>query len=1085
MDKFLKALFSMRGMALGMLAFLSAIAIATFIESSHGTQAAKILVYNALWFELLLAYLGINLIANIFRYRMWQREKISVLAFHLAFIIILIGAAITRFTGFEGLMLIREGQSSSFIWSSDPYLYVFSPKDREKQGERMYMSEASNNDFTMDVPFRSQALRIDYVDFMSKRVDSLIINDSIEGTALDIVTNGKKSNYLVKGDVFELGDSFISYEGDKVPAGINIYRRNGALFMRPTSPVQYLAMSEMQEARKNGTNPPDSAYKTVPANTEAPFLKTTLYMMAGQQFVFRAEIPHAAKVKLPSGRKDVGSDYLVVKVSGGGQSKTVMLQGGMGVIPTAEYVTLNGTTYALEYGAKRIDVPFSVKCLDFIMQRYPGSDVASAYSSDLQILDSANNYFKKRNVFMNNVLDYNGYRFFQSGYDDDEKGTRLSVNHDEWGTNVTYLGYLMMAVGMILSLAAPAGRFRELINRLGRSAANKAGVMAMIFALSGAAAFAQDQTNIPTHDHEHTDHDGHDHGDAVVHDETHTVVAAKPEVEKSAGKPIVRYMSEEHSEEIAKLLVEDFDGRIVPLHTMCDQILRKVYRGNKYEKYNAVQTVMSMHMYRDHWRTVRVIQVPAAVRDKYGLGGYASFDELTNLKTMEFKWLSDYNAAMRKSDSQKSETEKKLIKLVEKYEVVLSVFNWAYLKIVPIRDDHRNLWTDPISYFEQPKIDTAMAELPFLYFSQVHKASADNNYREAVKLLGDLMAYQRETAPASILPSATKVSMEISYNKMNIFKNAQNLYGVIGFVLLIIFITDITSQQTDRLEKRFRMIRRVLIGLLLIAFIYHGAGLGMRWFISGHVPWSNGYEALTYIAWAAIIAGLLLSRFNKAILPIAAILAYFILFVTEMNLLDPEITPLQPVLKSYWLMIHVAIITASYAFLGLAAMIGIVNMVLYLIRTQRNGERFTQNIGALTYVSEMTMTIGLFMLTIGTFLGGIWANESWGRYWGWDPKETWALVSVLVYAIILHFRYIPGLKGKFTFNVWSLWGYSAILFTFFGVNFILVGLHSYAQGDGAVSLPSWVIVTVIGFLALTIAAAVKNSRYKKQQKQLL
>jgi cytochrome c-type biogenesis protein CcsB len=204
-----------------------------------------------------------------------------------------------------------------------------------------------------------------------------------------------------------------------------------------------------------------------------------------------------------------------------------------------------------------------------------------------------------------------------------------------------------------------------------------------------------------------------------------------------------------------------------------------------------------------------------------------------------------------------------------------------------------------------------------------------------------------------------------------------------------------------------------------------------------------------------------------------------------MNLLDPEITPLVPVLKSYWLMIHVAIITGSYGFLGLACILGLFNLILYTFRTSSKGEIITININELTYVSEMTMTIGLFMLTIGTFLGGIWANESWGRYWGWDPKETWALVSVLVYAVILHLRFIPGLKGKFFFNVVSFWGYSAILFTFFGVNFMLVGLHSYAQGDGLGKFPTWLIWTIVGFVIFTITAAFRSKHYNKMQQNKL
>jgi cytochrome c-type biogenesis protein CcsB len=249
--------------------------------------------------------------------------------------------------------------------------------------------------------------------------------------------------------------------------------------------------------------------------------------------------------------------------------------------------------------------------------------------------------------------------------------------------------------------------------------------------------------------------------------------------------------------------------------------------------------------------------------------------------------------------------------------------------------------------------------------------------------------------------------------------------------------------------------------------------------ISGHAPWSNGYEAVVFIAWATMLTGLLLSRRNGVILAGTAILASLMIFVTEMNLMDPDITPLQPVLKSYWLMIHVAIITGSYGPLGISCILGILSLILYIFRTKKNGKLIGQHINELTYVSEITMTIGVFMLTIGTFLGGIWANESWGRYWGWDPKETWALVAVLTYAVILHFRYIPGMKGKFLFNAVSMWGYASILFTFFGVNFYLVGLHSYAQGEGLAKIPMSLIYTVIAFTLFTVIAAIRNYQYKK------
>lgn len=178
-------------------------------------------------------------------------------------------------------------------------------------------------------------------------------------------------------------------------------------------------------------------------------------------------------------------------------------------------------------------------------------------------------------------------------------------------------------------------------------------------------------------------------------------------------------------------------------------------------------------------------------------------------------------------------------------------------------------------------------------------------------------------------------------------------------------------------------------------------------------------------------------------------------------------------------MIHVAVITGSYGFLGLSFVLGLLNLSLYLFRNSKNGIRTTHQIGQVTLVAEMTMTVGVFMLTIGTFLGGIWANESWGRYWGWDPKETWALVSILVYGVILHLRFIPGLKGKLTFNLVAFWGYSAIIFTYFGVNFMLVGLHSYAQGDGLASFPVWLKWTIVFFLLFSFASIWRNYSYEK------
>jgi len=219
-------------------------------------------------------------------------------------------------------------------------------------------------------------------------------------------------------------------------------------------------------------------------------------------------------------------------------------------------------------------------------------------------------------------------------------------------------------------------------------------------------------------------------------------------------------------------------------------------------------------------------------------------------------------------------------------------------------------------------------------------------------------------------------------------------------------------------------------------------------------------------------------RKSEITLAVTALLASLILSVAGMSWMDPEITTLVPVLKSYWLIIHVAIITASYGFLALGALLGFNNLLLMNLKTKNNVKRLNLTITELSYIIEMTLIIGLFMLTIGTFLGGVWANESWGRYWGWDPKETWALATVLFYSFVVHMRFIPGFRGTFAFSFAALISYSFVLMTYFGVNYYLSGLHSYAAGD-AVPVPSFVYYTLIVIAVVSIMAYITNNKVDK------
>jgi len=1059
MNRIIRNLFSMRIMSLGLFIFLFAIATATFLESIYDLQTAKLMIYNALWFELLLLYLSLCLVVNTFVYNMWSAKKIAMLLFHLSFILILLGAGVTRHFGYEGIMRLPEPDPHTGILRPIDYIYSADPKiriaiDNKYVEQTLFLSEVVSNRFSVDFHFpeKNKKIKVQLQDFQSKHIDSLVVHDTISNFVLNIVTSGNTYNYLSKGDKLLLGDIPLYFEPPhKQVDGIVLHNISGRIALSSSIPLRYLPMSEMQRIRQSGEDVPDSLYVEIPSDSLVSFNTSTLYYVGEHSFVFKELINHARKMRLPSGRKDVGEDFLTLRIEDGNKLKEVVVSGGQGVIATGEYFEFSGMNYRIEYGSIPIRLPFSVACNQFTLHKYPGSDAPSSYESIVTIQDNRKNTTKTRKIFMNNVMDYDGFRFFQSSYFPDETGTILSVNYDWWGTMISYLGYLLMSVGMLLSLFAPVGRFKELNQKLKKinEQRKKSFSSFLLFGCFFMATFHLNAQN----------------------------TAQQSEHESVS---VALYASQAHADKLAYLMVQDYSGRIVPFHTLCDQLLRKIHRKNVFQDgdhtYNAVQTITSMHMTPEAWLNKKIIYVSKVLQDTLKLtSSYASFMDLINETHDEFKLTKEYQKAHQKLDKEKGEFDKQLIKLVERFQVFSEIQMWQYMKIMPVRNDSTHTWHTP---FATPVIDheQELYTVAISYFQALSKAthSADFSLADAqIKLFIDL---QQKTG-INIAPTATKIKAEVQYNKMNIFKNVQYAYLFIGFILLIIFFIRILTNAAKKETKIIRGIKTAFHSLIFLVFLYHGTGLILRWYISGHAPWSNGYEAVLFVAWVSVLAGFLFAKKNSVILATTCILAFFMLFVTEMNILDPEITPLVPVLQSYWLMIHVAIITGSYAFLGLGAILGLLNLLLYIFRNKQNGRLLTWNIHELTYVSEMAITIGLFMLTIGTFLGGVWANESWGRYWGWDPKETWALVSILTYAILLHLRFIPSLKSKFLFNIASFWAYSVVLFTFFGVNFYLVGLHSYAQGDGLGEFPFGVIVTIGLFYILSEIAHLQYKRY--------
>ena len=264
-------------------------------------------------------------------------------------------------------------------------------------------------------------------------------------------------------------------------------------------------------------------------------------------------------------------------------------------------------------------------------------------------------------------------------------------------------------------------------------------------------------------------------------------------------------------------------------------------------------------------------------------------------------------------------------------------------------------------------------------------------------------------------------------------------------------------------------------------FIIHALGLISRWYISGHAPWSDGYESMIYVAWATMLFGIYFGKKSELTLASTTFVTSMILMIAHWSWMDPAIANLVPVLDSYWLMIHVAVIVGSYGPFTISMILGVVSLILMILVNKKNRELLNINVKELVLINEMSMTIGLVMLTIGNFLGGMWANESWGRYWGWDPKETWALISIMVYAFVIHMRLIPGLKSNFAFTVASILSFGSIIMTYFGVNFYLAGLHSYAKDDQEISLV-FISITLLIILILSLLAYPKYKKYLKNNR---
>ena len=1034
MKKIIATIFSMQFAGMLMLLIGAIVGFATFIENDLGTTAAKDIVYSARWFEVLLFVTCVSLVGSIFKYRLLQRKKYSVLLFHLGFAVILTGAFITRYFGYEGIMQIREGETSNTIKTISPYIQIWVNENDQVlyQDNEEYFSPFRRNSFSTSINAQKGDVKIKFRELIPNAAESLVEDPG--GTAiLTFVTtenNNRENIFLKDGAVWSSGSLVFNFNADgNDPNAVHIQVQSDTFMFMAPYPVTMLDMMQ------NSTD-------TLAAGNYHEISLMKLYSFQGKSIVFDRAYA-SAKTKIVSRPQSSGTstaNAIIFDVEYDGQSNEVAVFGAKGMISEPSTIKVNDAEITIGYGSKDQELPFSLMLIDFELERYPGSMSPSSFASEVMVIDESKGLQMPYRIFMNNILNYGGFRFFQSSYDTDEKGTVLSVNHDKWGTIVTYLGYFILALGLVLNFFSRSSRFQTLVRNASRIKAEARKITPVILGFILAST-----------------------------------LSLSTQAQSSGEIPSQYIIDKDHAASFGSLLVQGTDGRIKPINTMSSEILRKIYRKNTVEGLNADQVFLGMHVEPGFWQAYPMIKVSdAALKGILGINSkYASFYDFIDAEG-NYKLSQFVDVAYNKSPAERGSFDKDIIKVDERVNIIYMVFKGEILTIFPKSGDPDQKWYhgfNPSRVFDS--VDAGFVEnIQPLYYSSVSEAIVSGEWDKANEYLGYLKQFQRKYG-SDVIPASNKTNLEILYNKVNIFKRLFPVYSLLGLLLLIIVFTRVLSPQL-----KFGLIIKVLMGLIFIAFLLHTAGLAARWYIAGRAPWSNGYETMIYISWGVVLSGIFFARNSKITLATTAILSSLTLMVANLSWLDPEITNLVPVLKSYWLVIHVAVITASYSFLAIGALLGFLNLLLINFMTPGNKKKIKLMLEELTNIIEMNLIIGVFLITIGTFLGAVWANESWGRYWGWDPKETWALVTVLVYSFVVHMRLIPGMNGTYAFNFASLVSFSSVLMTYFGVNYFLSGMHSYAAGD-AVQVPNFVYWAVLIIAVVSIMAYLK---YRKMQK---
>ncbi len=707
------------------------------------------------------------------------------------------------------------------------------------------------------------------------------------------------------------------------------------------------------------------------------FVRQHIYTSAWFVVLWAAlAVAAAVYIVLRKNKNNISTSVLLVHAS-----FMVILLGAFTSWTMAESGTIhlrqNETTSTMkDEEGKTKELGFEVSLKNFNVVNYPGTDAPMDYVTML----TANTQEIK--VSMNNIGSFNGYRFIQSGYDSDMQGTTLGVYHDPWGIGITYTGYALLFISLIATMVSKKTRIRHLYRKALSLQGAKAWAVTALLAVSSFATSANAQE----------------------------MVKIDGDIADDFGKICVLYNS-----------------RITPINTVATSFVTKLCGKPTWDGLSSNQVFAGWIFDVPYWETVKMIEIKEKkAQELLGINGkWASFDDFWD-NYNNYKLDAPLKKAYKDGDTK---LQKQLRDADEKFNIIRMLYGGEMLKMFPYAGKQGHMqWFAPGQPLGNLKLDEK--ELVFIKKSMDYLAESiiTGDKARAEEIAKKIYSYQHVRGKA-VVPTKFRIYTETFYNKTNAQRLPVMLYLTLSLVLAIVSTLSLDNKK----QKKTRLVSSVLTWVMLI---HTTLLLALRWFVSGHLPISNGYETMQFMAWATLIVTLVMQKRFLPVKQFGPLLSSFALLVAMITDGNPQITQLMPVLQSPLLSVHVMVIMFSYALFGLTALIGLQGLIAH----HRKQEEKEQQLAAL---SQFLLYPAVALIAIGIFIGAIWANVSWGRYWSWDSKETWALITMLIYSAPLHAD-IKWLRKAQHMHIYMLLAFLSVLMTYFGVNYFLSGMHSYA-----------------------------------------